>query len=140
LALVALDPGVIAPGGHLRHEGQSGGLQLGAAGRRRPPLLPGDHALEADLERLQLAALVDAVLAVAAGLDGHRAALAGVLVTHGRSSSSSAGNGWAGGGGAALRRRRRRGRASPRAAPRSAIRSSPPWPARAARATARRDP
>src|SRR5262249_9142470 len=67
---------VVLPGRHLRHEGQRVLLGLRLAGRRIALELPLHHLAEALLERLQLAALVDAVVAIGPALDGHAAALA----------------------------------------------------------------
>src|SRR5258708_37622083 len=73
---------MILPRRHLRHERERGGLEIRArcVGRLSP--LPRDHALEALVERLQLALLVDAMLAVRPALDRHAAALARVFVAH----------------------------------------------------------
>ena len=77
------DSGVVAPGGHGGHVVEGLAFELFPGGLRVAPRLPGDHPLEALVERLELAGIVGAVAAVPAGLDGHAAALTRVRGRHG---------------------------------------------------------
>jgi len=79
----ASHPGMVAPGGHGGHVVEGLAFELFPGGLRVTSRLPGDHPLEALVERLELAGIVGAVAAVPAGLDGHAAALARVRGRHG---------------------------------------------------------
>src|SRR5580704_1579931 len=83
LALAACHPRVITPGWHSSHVLEGLAFEFFPGGPRVAPRLPGDHPLEALVERLELAGVVGAVAAVPAGLDGHAAALARVRGCHG---------------------------------------------------------
>src|SRR5207244_2445686 len=70
---------MISPRGHLGHVREGLLFRVGAAGARLFLELPLHHALEALVEWLQLALLVDAVSAIGARFDGHAAAFAGMV-------------------------------------------------------------
>ena len=79
----ASHPGMVAPGRHGGHVVEGLAFELFPGGLRVAPRLPGDHPLEALVERLELAGIVGAVAAVPAGLDGHAAALTRLRGRHG---------------------------------------------------------
>src|SRR6266567_6192958 len=74
---------MVAPGWHGGHVFEGLAFDLLARRARVAPGLPGGHAREPLLERLELAGVVGAMTAVAAGLDRHAAAFTGGRRVHG---------------------------------------------------------